>query len=128
MFAPNVSSIAAATGVNTATWTGPTRTLAYGNADGYASASAVLLWKLTQAGGVTAPTCTLYIEVSADAVTWYRIPITGAATDADETLSGVVEIGVMTKYARAYAVLGGATPPTCAITVQLASSAPITVS
>jgi hypothetical protein len=86
------------------------------------------MWKITQSGGATSPTCTLYLEASADNVTWYRSPIQGAATDADETLTGVLEVSPLFKYVRLYAVLGGGTLPTCAITAQLASSAPISVS
>ena len=128
MFAPNYATIASQTGVNASTWTGPTKTLSFADASQFGSAGVVLLWKLTQTGGATSPTCTLYVDLSADGTNWYRQQIPGASTDATETVQGIQTIDVLTRYARVVLVLTGGTLPTIDVLAQIASAQSITVS
>lgn len=122
----NSGTITSTTGISAATWTGATKTLSA--PDSGNGSSSFLLFKMTQAGGASTPTASLYVEVSVDAVKWYRFAIQNAVTDADETVQGVQTIDGLFRYIRPVVLIGGGTLPTIALDMQFASSAPITVS
>lgn len=66
---------------------------------------------LTQSGGATSPTGTLYLEVSDNGTDWIRLPVSDAATDADETVYFHAAQGALYRYVRAKLIVGGATAP-----------------
>ncbi len=75
-----------------------------------------LVYSLSQSGGATSPTSSLYIEVSSDNSTWFQAALIGlsstSGTAGRQSINGW-------KYMRARLVVGGATAPAvvCAVAV-----------
>lgn len=65
---------------------------------------------ITQADTGGGATAVLYAETSPDGTNWVRLPITGAATDDDETLYFVMTASQFCRYVRIWLDVATGTP------------------